>query len=480
MLIMGSEWHPHGQLSEPSRFSLQTLPSVRELIESTDSTFHHTTNSVLPASADRPVSRSTPPSAPIQPVAANAPAAPEHASWNPVNHASPHVSPTNTTTPTSASEHQGYHFPTYRTATTSYAPLLTSGAPAHAQPPISSARQDSIFARLETKKEPQPITTSPNLPFPSARRSPNQSKVQVSSRPNSSPTTTASPSSANQTNSHPQVSVSRRTNSRPHSSSIQSSIASVGAEHVVALAQTHSGPKNMHETVTVEPQGSTQTRQQRFNVRFASSNNFSPTTFATAPAPRPRPSPPVMPVSPASPVETVESPRSHPEQPITTTEEQSTITRNDIRNMTEPAQDHSRTDRRSPSVERCLGCKEPWKRPIFDFQKPTGTTKTQNGNDLATGNMAILEQLRAHGRAAEMEHDRWKEKHYHCVPRQNYEPPTKADQDDSRSTRSSGSNGTSRGPAQNGTTIKRTRDSTPDAEQPSKVRKVTFDNGKDA
>ncbi|KAH9860715.1 hypothetical protein J1614_012047 [Plenodomus biglobosus] len=508
MLIMGSEWHLRGQLSEPSRFSLQTLPSVRELIESTDSTFHHhPTSSGLPASSGRPVSRSTPPTAPTQPNSASAPAAPEHPSWNPVNHASPHVrqvvhqaavsdqltrrhSPTNTTTPASASDHQTYQFHLPRTTATPFAPSLTSGAPAYPQPPINSnsARQDSFFPRFETTKETQPITTSPNLPFPPARRSPNDSRVVTSSRPNSSPTATSTSTStspiaaptqahANHSNTHPKAPTPRRTNSRPHSSSTSSSGASFAVQHVPAPAQSHSDSRGMQELATVEQQGSTQTRQQRFNVRFASSNNYSPTTFAMAPTPKPRSSPPAMPASPASPVETIESPKSTHEQPITTSVEQSKITRNDIRNMTDPAQEMTRQQRRSPSVERCMGCNEAWKRPLPDFRKPADIGPTKNGNDLATGNMSIIEQLRAHGRNAEMAHDKWRERHYHCVPRESHEPLSKNEQDDSRSTRSSGSNGTPREvrSTQNGPT-KRVRDASSDVEQASKVRKVTFES----
>ncbi|CBX97156.1 predicted protein [Plenodomus lingam JN3] len=244
-------------------------------------------------------------------------------------------------------------------------------------------------------------------------------------------------------------------------------------------APSHSESRTMQELAVTEQQGNTQTRQQRFNVRFASSNNYSPTTFAMAPAPKPRSSPPVMPVCPASPVETVESPKSVPEQqPVTTSVEQSKITRNDIRNMTDPAQELSRQSRRSPSVERCLGCNEAWKRPLPDLRRPADMGPTKNGNDLATGNMSIIEQLRAHGRNAEMAHDKWRERHYHCVPRESHEPSSKTEQDDSRSTRSSNSNGTSREarPAQNGSS-KRVRDASSEAEQAAKVRKVTSERG---
>ncbi|KAF2854867.1 hypothetical protein T440DRAFT_363465, partial [Plenodomus tracheiphilus IPT5] len=242
------------------------------------------------------------------------------------------------------------------------------------------------------------------------------------------------------------------------------------------LALHHPDSRSMHDSVTIEQQNSTQQhRQQRFNVRFASSNNYSPTTFTSgsmAPTQKPRSSPPVMPASPKSPVETVESPKSNSDQPITTSVEQSQITRNDIRNMTEPAHDQSRQQRRSPSVERCQGCNEAWKRPLPNF-RPTKAGPTITGNDLATSNMSIIEQLRAHGRNAEILHDKWRERHYHCVPRESFEPPSKTEQDDSRST---GSNGTSRDgrSTQNGPN-KRLRDPSSEAEQPTKVRKVTFE-----
>lgn len=498
MLVMGSEWHLRGQLSEPSRFSLQTLPSVRELIESTDSTFHHPPNAVLPppASADRPVSRSTPSTAaPIHPVSATPPAAPEHhPPWNPVNHASPHVSPTTVTAPASSGpEHHTYQFPPPRATATPYPALSTSTAPAFSsQPPVHGARQDSIFPRFDSQKEPQPSTTSSSSSshpsfFPAHPR-PSDSHVVTSSRPNSSPTTITSPLSAStqahaiQSHSHPRAPTSRRTQSASHSSSIQAPAAAAFSVEQLpgpVAAPSHSESRTMQELAVTEQQGNTQTRQQRFNVRFASSNNYSPTTFAMAPAPKPRSSPPVMPVCPASPVETVESPKSVPEQqPVTTSVEQSKITRNDIRNMTDPAQELSRQSRRSPSVERCLGCNEAWKRPLPDLRRPADMGPTKNGNDLATGNMSIIEQLRAHGRNAEMAHDKWRERHYHCVPRESHEPSSKTEQDDSRSTRSSNSNGTSREarPAQNGSS-KRVRDASSEAEQAAKVRKVTSERG---
>lgn len=396
-----------------------------------------------------------------------------------------HHSPTNTTISPCVPPHQPHHHhqSVPSTATTSW-PQAAGPAQAQSQSPISSGRQDSFFPRFDIVKDIQLITTSPH-PHPTS----NGSQVAISPRPNSSPTSTTLPDSGpnqphakqgtSNSKGQAQTQTSRRTNCRPVSSNSSYPIASSKTvEHTSALAPLQPASKSMQEPVTLEPSNRTQTRQQRYSVRFAP--NYSATNYTAAnmaSANKPRPSPPVMPVSPASPVETVESPKPL-EQPSTGPIEQSLVTRNDIRNMTEPVQDQPQQQGRSPSVERCIGCHEAWKRPLPELQKSTGMPITKTNNDLAISNISIIDQLRAHGRNVEIMHDKWRERHYHCVPRESLEPPLKPDTEDARST---ASNTTSREgkPAQI-VPGKRRLEPSPEDEQPNnnnnnKSRKITFE-----
>jgi len=337
--------------------------------------------------------------------------------------------------PTSVPQHQLHHY------------SFLSKGPAQAQSPISSGRQDSFFPRFETANgrpstatSPRPQSASTDSHLVASPTAHSSLTTATSSRPiahqpyasQSSPISTLRFQPPNQT--------SRRSNSGPLSSSAQNptppSIKTVERIPTSAPTHPHIVSKSMQESVTLEPLHRSQTRQQRYSVRFAP--NYSVTNYLSAnmtPTQKaPRASPPVTPVSPESPVGTVEPAKPPVEQqPMAGPVEPSLVTRKDIRNMTEPAQDQPYQQCRSPSVERCMGCHEAWKRPLPEFHKPTGINVTKTNNDLATSNMSIIEQLRAHGRNAEIMHDKWRERHYHCVPREKKEPPPKLDPWEARS-----------------------------------------------
>lgn len=494
MPIMGSEWQSHAHLSAaPAHYPPQTLPSVRELIESTESAYHHSTLSVLPASGDSPISQTTP----------HAASPNESHAWTSINRASPHVrqvvvrppeatlltcrdSPTSTSIPATALDFTHRQPSPPQSAATAFRPVLTSDAsrslqdPSHSQTPIIGQRQDSAFQRIEPLKEAHPIASSPNLAFSHSPWSPNERQSTISPRPNSSP---ATPSSPRPVQPHslqeppPRAPLPSRNQSKLQPSVRHNSTdASRPSEHTSVHAFAHSGPKSMLPSAPFEQVSTTSTRQQRYNVRFAP--NCSPENMPSVQKPRADP-----PVAPVTLEETAESPIAVQELPVTPSVEASIVQL--IQNVTQPPEDHSRQLPRESSVERCQGCNEAWKRPLPNTKQWDTIAPAVDRTGIAKNSMDLIDRLRSHGKNAEAMYERWKLKHSRCVQHHDEDDqplsPASEPHEDAKST---GSNGAPRDirPTHSSSNKRKFDPSHDVVEQTnaSKSRKVTFEQEPDA
>jgi len=70
---------------------------------------------------------------------------------------------------------------------------------------------------------------------------------------------------------------------------------------------------------------------------------------------------------------------------------------------------------RESSVERCSGCGETWRRPLFDSSNLMPTTTDSKRTTLGQGSLVMLNALNDHGRKADAHYSDWKWEHSHCV-----------------------------------------------------------------
>lgn len=169
------------------------------------------------------------------------------------------------------------------------------------------------------------------------------------------------------------------------------------------------GPSSLPEQFFTQ-QNNFGTRQQRYNVRFAA--NY--TSENMPPSQRPRNEPPTPPSAPAT-VAEIEEPRSSP-IPTSTTDE--TITSmNGNNRQSEP---HSRATRenrdrseREPSVERCVGCNQAWRRPIPDMDQGP-LAPAENNADYMRLASNMIDRLRDQRKKADAAYEDWKWRHSHC------------------------------------------------------------------
>ncbi|KAJ4370431.1 hypothetical protein N0V83_004949 [Neocucurbitaria cava] len=458
-----------------------TLPSVAELLASSrppDSapTFNHTDDCERPSPLDRPDSRSAPPAAP--------PLAAEQSAWTAVNHASPHVSPTDVRDPVAAPEPPQYLQRELHPAGPSFAPALTSQGcqgvqdAASSQSPIHSQRQDSAISQqqMEAFKDAQSTATSSDLTFPCSRQSPNVSQQSTSPRPSSHPTTpsprlpAADPRST-QALSQPPAASSTKGHINPLLSANYIFMEHAKSHDQIAGLPTSASLDSRTKVLGPSPldqSNITTTRQQRYNVRFIA--NY--TSENMPPSQKPRHDPP-----PAAPVasENGEPEPMAREQTITPSIEpspQSTAPNNQL-----PEEQPQTQRRRDPSVERCPGCNEPWKRPLPNADSYRQSSPAENSNELGRMSMNLIAQLQAHQKKADAMYDRWKWKHSHCVPQDDYDvsPPSPAitePQDDSQSAGGESVLRDSKTPQT--PSNKRKSEASQDGDQ--KLRKVTFEN----
>lgn len=215
--------------------------------------------------------------------------------------------------------------------------------------------------------------------------------------------------------------------SRQHSSSVSS-----GAPYLAASprSQEHSaertvpvesrngadsrpnitGPSSLPEQFFTQ-QNHFGTRQQRYNVRFAA--NY--TSENMPPAQKPRNEPPTPPSIPAA-VAKIEQPKSSP-PPTPAADEALVLVTN---GHTRPSESHQRTTReardrsdREPSVERCMGCNEAWRRPIPDMDQDP-LAPAENNADYMRLASNMIDRLRDQRKKADAAYEDWKWRHSHC------------------------------------------------------------------
>lgn len=392
------------------------------------------------------------------------------------------ISPTDLREPAAAPEQ--YHQRELHPAGPSFTPALTSPGyqpvqdPALSQSPINSQRQDSAISQqqMEAFKDAQSTTTSSDLTFSCSRQSPNHSQQSTSPTPRSHPSTPSprllavDPRSTQATSQPPAVS-----STKSHANSLLTPNY-IFMEH----ARPHDQVPGLPTPASVDPgtkvlgpspldqPNPTTTRQQRYNVRFIA--NYTSENMPPSQKPRHDPSPAVPAAS-----ENGEPEPTAREQTITPSIEPSP--QSAAPNNQPPEEQPQTQRRRDPSVERCPGCNEPWKRPLPNADSYRQSSPAENSNELGRMSMNLIAQLQAHQKKADAMYDRWKWKHSHCVPQDDYDvsPPSPAitePQDDSQSTGGESVLRDSKPPQT--PSNKRKSEAPHDGDQ--KLRKVTFEN----
>lgn len=170
------------------------------------------------------------------------------------------------------------------------------------------------------------------------------------------------------------------------------------------------GPSSLPEQFFTQ-QNNFGTRQQRYNVRFAA--NYTSETMSSSQKPR-NDSPP----SPSPSATVVATNTEHATSspiPISTSEEEPVSTNGHTRSAeSQPRPTRESRDRsdREPSVERCSGCNEAWRRPIPDMDQNLAPAETNADYMRLASNM--IERLRAQNKKADAAYEDWKWRHSHC------------------------------------------------------------------
>lgn len=199
--------------------------------------------------------------------------------------------------------------------------------------------------------------------------------------------------------------------SRPHEHSTERTVP-VDIRNGSDSRPNITGPSSLPEQFFTQ-QNNFGTRQQRYNVRFAA--NY--TSENMPPSQKPRNEPPTPPTAPAV-VAEPEQPRSSP-VPVPTSEEPPTPASNGntrpIESQPRPATTRELRDRgdREPSVERCMGCNEAWRRPIPDMGPETDRPAENNAEYMRLASN-MIDRLRNERKKADAAYDDWKWRHSHC------------------------------------------------------------------
>jgi hypothetical protein len=282
------------------------------------------------------------------------------------------------------------------------------GEAAPGRPPMNSLRQDSavVYHRPDTAKDSQslPPLSEPNGAYASyAHCSPNDSHRPAS----------------------PALSYSTSSSSAPPSSTFFAAASTTSHDHVTSpAAPAHSQPAlDPSPALLSDHANIPNTRQQRYNVRFAA--NY---TSANMPqVQRSRPSPPLP--ATAVPAEAPEPPRPVPvptQQPAPTPSldrARQAIIGSSL-GVDRPLRTTS--EGQDSSVERCPRCHEAWSPPL-----PAQSERKQSPATSAYEYAMATEQLYVQRRQDEKDADEafalWKEKHRHCTQKpanSNSNPPS--------------------------------------------------------
>jgi hypothetical protein len=198
--------------------------------------------------------------------------------------------------------------------------------------------------------------------------------------------------------------------SKPHEHSTERPIARNGTEPRANIT----GPSSLPEQFFTQ-QNNFGTRQQRYNVRFAA--NY--TSENMPPSQKPRngsPSPPVVPPVIAEPEQPTSSPVSVPVPASDELLAPSTKTNGSSRHTdAQPRPTREARDRseREPSVERCVGCNEAWRRPIPDMDQGP-LAPAENNADYMRLASNMIDRLRDQRKRADAAYEEWKWRHSHC------------------------------------------------------------------
>ncbi|KAF1845994.1 uncharacterized protein K460DRAFT_406221 [Cucurbitaria berberidis CBS 394.84] len=344
------------------------------------------------------------------------------------------VTPTDAREPsTTALDQPRYHHRELQPAGPPFTSALTSedcqslqdAAPS--QRPINSQRQDSAISqqRIEASTDTQSSASSSEFLSSYSHRSPNHSQHHPASpRPNSQPTTPSSPpllvaeSCTSQLPSQSRAQSAARGHAKPPFQGNPVSMEPAKPhDHEAAFSSPtaiESATKTLGPSASSDQTNNSTTRQQRYNVRFIA--NYTSENMPPFQKPRPDPSPAV----PAA------TENSEPEQSVTPSIEPSMQTAPPPNHQ--PTEDPSHAQRRrDPSVERCPGCHEAWKRPLPNTDSYRHSSPAENGNDLGRMSMNLIAKLQAHKKKADAMYEEWKWTHSHCPP-QDYDtrPPSEA------------------------------------------------------
>ncbi|KAF3005826.1 hypothetical protein E8E13_008273 [Curvularia kusanoi] len=438
---MAGEWprdpRVHGS-PQHSEFPAQvrTLPSVAELLSrpSANTTgagtvYHHNHQDYFH-------SRSTPPAASLPtPTTAPAPAA---SYWNQVNHhqTSPPVSPTEQRPPQAAAvprepAPRTYQEPTFRRQqvpkadSTLHYSTLSSGVQ-NASHSTGQARQDSAIDHHRFEASNGTQLSNSNVSY--SRQSPKDSQRQSSPRPESFNSPLSAPAyttvAASTPSEIPLSQAGTHIPARQHSKSLSSGspylASSKSHEHSterpiakngIEPRSNIAGPSSLPEQFFTQ-QNNFGTRQQRYNVRFAAnytSENMPPSQKPRNGSPTPPTAPPV--------VTEPEQPRSSP-APVSTPEEMTappTTTNGKPRqndSQTRATRDARERSEREPSVERCVGCNEAWRRPIPDMDQELAPA--ENNADYMRLTSNFIDRLRDQRRRVDAAYEDWKHRHSYC------------------------------------------------------------------
>ncbi|KAF2031712.1 hypothetical protein EK21DRAFT_110604 [Setomelanomma holmii] len=450
---MESGWqhrgHPPHDPSAPS--VLPTLPSVAELLASSRPTSDSIPAYQHPSASSRQhLSRSTPPNAPALSTSANASSSADHSHSSVFNYTN-QASPTESATSTSPSEPQHYQsLNTHQSSVVPFGPTSTSATgpslgALHSQPPTNARRQDSAYQRIESPKEGSSFAPSSESNFVYSNRSPSDNYPQPS------------PGSVSHPHSHTSFPLNH------HS-------ASTSRSHEQGHAQigTDSASRSSGSSQPQDHTSSNNSRQQRYNVRFATNHTIE----NMLPSQKSRQSPP-LPTPPAQ-VDAVNSPPVTPEAAVPPIIEPA------IRAITrscQPSEDQLQSEERHQelSAERCPVCNETYRRPLPEFNaSATDSNKPQGSSmdmDVGTGMLGIIDRLRKHGKDADADYAQWKAHHERCSrnrPSSSPRPPTSLPPNDRPS------NGQSRANAQPEVVSNKRKPEDSHGDR-QKLRKVAFD-----
>ena len=448
-------------MPERSAPALLTLPGVAELLSSRPSSadsipaqhqLHHPSNrprftAAAPPPSDHSYSRSSPPHQPSFKSNSAAPAGSEpqfQSTANPASQPSPIIAHTSTTP---LDEHYYYH-PTAQPAQpnqpTAFSPS-NAEAPQYShdtlppQPPINARRQDSaISQRNDSGKDDHSAVPPPDHLRYHSHQSPRDGRNSVSPTLNSqstSPTSTHSSGLAAHPPphpNHPHFQAAGYPVQRGHAKSASTDHFSTDASRHYELGTAVATPISSAHQETQTNYANPNTRQQRYNVRFAA--NHTPDNMPSFPKPRNDHPPTPTTTAEASTEASTEAgteastdANEHPKSPKEQDAPRNTFEPaiqliNKVSNTDDAPQTQSR--KRESSVERCAGCGETWSRPLPESFSNLQSSSTGKGkeSEFARHTLDMVTRLNQHSKLADDKFGEWKIKHSFCVHHRDLSP----------------------------------------------------------